>query len=223
MRKTIELINYDFQGDLFIDVGGNVGMWTKQLYDEYNNFIFIEPSYSAIEQAKNNIKDERNKVLFLKNICSDVENTKKSIFSSTADTGNFSVFGKELYGDTKMSEEDIETITINQLLNNNIVKESKDILIKIDTEGSDLDILLGAFNFIKNKKPTIIVEAHFHMYFDQNKYDKIFSFLKENGYNITTYKNTNYLNQANVVFDGKHNGTQMYDMHYQMLIEPTNI
>jgi hypothetical protein len=35
MLKKIEAIEYDFGGDVFIDVGGNVGMWTKELYDLY--------------------------------------------------------------------------------------------------------------------------------------------------------------------------------------------
>lgn len=222
MKKTIELITHDFGGDLFIDVGGNVGMWTKELYNDYKNTIFIEPSSEAINQAKTNINDSSNKVLFIKNICSDAANSKKSIFSSTSDTGNFSVFAKELYGEMKMSEEDIDTITIDELLKLDVVKNSEDILIKIDTEGSDLDIILGAFNFIISKKPTIIVETHFHMHFEQSKYDKILSFLNENNYNVASYKNINYLAQPNLLFDGKHNGIQMHDMHYQMLIQPND-
>jgi hypothetical protein len=43
MQKTIEAITYDFYGDLFIDIGGNVGMWTTEMVDLYGKCIFVEP------------------------------------------------------------------------------------------------------------------------------------------------------------------------------------
>lgn len=222
MKMKIELIEHDFSGDLFIDVGGNIGMWSKILYPYFKNIIFIEPSEEAISTAKLNINDYLNKIEFLKNICSDTNGIKKSIYSCTNDTGNFSVYGKELYQNIQKNEKDIDTLTIDSLIDLKSVKNSNEILIKIDTEGSDLDILLGSLNFIKLKKPTIIVETHFHMNYDVNKYETIIKFLKENNYVINEYKNSDYLSQKYRIFDGKHNGEQMYNLHYQMLIKNIN-
>ena len=131
MKKKMELVEYNFEGDLFVDIGGNVGMWSKELYNEYSKIIFIEPSQKAIDDAKNNIDDSKKKITFLKKICSNILNEKKSIFATTSDTGNFSLFAKDLYGDenVKMTEEDIDTITIDSLLRRNVVKESQKILI----------------------------------------------------------------------------------------------
>ena len=56
MQKTIEAITYDFYGDLFIDIGGNIGMWTTEMVDLYNKCIFIEPSAAAMSDAKRNIE-----------------------------------------------------------------------------------------------------------------------------------------------------------------------
>lgn len=219
MKKRIELIEYDFGGDLFIDVGGNVGMWTSELYNLYNKVYFIEPSSDAISKAKTNLLDQEQKISYYKNICSNVLGEKKSIFSCSTDTGNFSVFGKELYKEGIALEEDmIETITLDSLLP--AIKEHNNILIKIDTEGSDLDILLGSLELIRHKIPTIIMEAHYHMYFDQEKHDKIFNTIRELGYSIQNFKNVNYLTESNRLFDGVHNGAQMYDMHFQILMTP---
>lgn len=219
MRKKIELIEHDFEGDLFIDVGGNIGMWSAELYDLYNKIYFIEPSADAILKAKNNLVDKKHKISYFKNICSNILGEKKSIFSCSSDTGNFSVFGKELYKDNIALEENmIETITLDSLLPT--IKQENNILIKVDTEGSDLDILLGSLELIKEKTPTIIMEAHYHMHFDQDKHDRVFDTIRSLGYSVQNFKNQNYLAQANHIFDGVHNGTQMYDKHFQILMTP---
>ena len=218
MLKTIELITHDFGGDVFIDIGGNVGMWTNELYDLYDRILFVEPS-SAMDEAKNNIADPAGKVTYFKNICSDKADEKKSIFSTTGGTGNFSVYGKELYGDTlgiKLAEEDIGTITVDTAFAP-LVKEGEKVTIKVDTEGADLDILLGSLEFIKKFKPTIVMEAHFHMHYDESKFDTIKSVLDEVGYDITEYK-MGYGGPG--IVDGKHTGDEMRDLHYQILMIP---
>ena len=56
MLKTIESITYDFQpGDVFIDVGGNVGAWTIEMLGLYNKIIFVDPSEAATKDAQQNI------------------------------------------------------------------------------------------------------------------------------------------------------------------------
>lgn len=227
MQKTIEAITYDFFGDLFIDIGGNVGMWTTEMVDLYSKCIFVEPSDAAMTDAKRNIEavcKAKNvpfkNVTFLKNICTDVAGVEKTIFSPTKDAGNFSVFAEELYGSNNitMTEDKIPTITLDSL--ESYITDEKDIFIKIDTEGSDLNVLLGGLGFIEKYKPTIFVEAHYHMYYDETKHEKIWSFLTDLGYELTEFKFSSYKQQATKVFDHKHNGTQMYDMHFQMVFVP---
>ena len=195
-------------------------MWTRELYDLYNKILFIEPSSKALDQAKTNVEDPGQKIRFYKNICSNELNLKKSIYTPSDDSGQFSVFGKELYSDDKivMAEADIETITVDSLISE--VPDGSKVLLKIDTEGSDLDVLLGAFEFVKKYKPTIIMEAHFHMYFDDAKFEKIVNFFNEQGYVVTEHKYPGYMYDASRVFDGVHTGEEMYDLHYQMLMEP---
>ena len=218
MLKTIELITHDFGGDVFVDVGGNIGMWTTGLYDLYDRILFVEPS-SAINEAKANIIDPIGKVTYFKNLCSDKPEEKKSIFS-TAESGNFSIYGKELYSEShgiKLTENDIDTISIdNNLLP--LVKEGEKVTIKIDTEGAELDILLGGLEFIKKIKPTIVMECHFHMYYDKEKFDKIFKVLTDLEYNITEYKNPDYIGSD--IIDGRHTGDEMRNLHYQILMVP---
>jgi FkbM family methyltransferase len=219
MKKRIEAIEHDFAGDLFIDIGGNVGMWSKELYECYDKIFFVEPSELAINKALESIIDSKNKITFYKNIVSSESGLTKSIYSCSDDSGNFSVFGKSLYENTygiKLTEENIDTITLDDFIDS--AEDASKILVKIDTEGSDLDILLGGFDFIKKYSPEIIVEAHFHMYFDQEKFDTIKNFLLDEGYSIKEFRYPDYRSRPDYLFDGVHNGTQMYDLHYQMLI-----
>jgi FkbM family methyltransferase len=217
MKKTIESIEYDFGGDVFVDIGGNVGMWTTVLHELYDKVLFVEPSEIAISKAKQVINDRTGKVKYFKNICSDQVGTKKSIYTPVAESGTFSIYGKELYEDQGivMSEEDIETITLDSLIPE--IGDAKNILVKIDTEGSDLDILLGGKEFIRKYRPLLIVEFHFHMYFNQEKADQVLALLEEMNYDITEYKADGYRYSPNQIFDGKHNGTEMYDLHYHIL------
>jgi FkbM family methyltransferase len=219
MIKKIESFEYDFHGDLFVDIGGNIGMWSSAVYDDYKKIIFIEPSSEAIEVAKTKINDQQGKVKFLKNICSNESGQIKSIATPSEDSGQFSVFGQELYTDINRLEEGIETITLDSLISE--ASEGNRILIKIDTEGCDLDVILGGKEFIKKFKPTLAIEFHFHMYFDDEKYEKVVNFLNDLGYIATEYKFPGYRGEPNRLFDGKHNGLEMYDMHYHMLAEPT--
>jgi FkbM family methyltransferase len=218
MLKTIELITHDFSGDVFIDIGGNVGIWTKELYNLYDRILFVEPS-SAINEAKENIDDPIGKVRYFKNLCSDKPQVKKSIFS-TAESGNFSIYAKELYSEShgiKLTENDIDTISIDSNLLP-LVKEGEKVTIKIDTEGAELDILLGGLEFIKKIKPTIIMECHFHMYYDKEKFDNIFKVLIDLEYDIREHKNSEYTGPA--IIDGRHTGDEMRNLHYQILMVP---
>ena len=120
-----------------------------------------------------------------------------------------------------MRENKVKSVTLDSLMS--YVEEGKtNIFVKVDTEGADLDVLLGGFNFIEKFKPTIFVEAHYHMYFDEEKHSKVFNFLESQGYNLTEFKMPGYISNPHYVFDGKHNGVEMYDRHFQMILVPQN-
>lgn len=229
MLKTIELITYDFQGDLFIDIGANVGMWSTEMVGLYDKIIYVEPGTEAINTGKERISTlckERNvpfeNITFLKNVCSNRAGDDFNLTATGGDTGNLSIFAEELYGadNVVMREDSVKSITLDSLIP--YVEEGKtNIFIKIDTEGADLDVLLGGFEFIKKFKPKIFMEAHYHMYFDEEKHKKVFDFMDEQGYELSEFKMDGYISRPDYVFDGKHNGVEMYDRHFQMLFQPT--
>lgn len=221
MFRKIESFEYDFQGDVFVDIGGNVGMWTNIIYNDYKKIIFIEPSLTAIEKAKTTVNDINSKVQWCRKICSDIADQKKSIYTPNEDTGMFTIYGKELYKENDIinSENDIETVTLDSFISE--AKEGDKVFVKIDTEGSDLDVIIGGQEFIKKFKPTLAIEFHFHMHFDDEKYEKVVNFMNDLGYQVSEFKFSGYISEPDRLFDGKHNGEEMYDMHYHVLAEPT--
>jgi FkbM family methyltransferase len=230
MLKTIESITHDFQpGDVFIDVGGNVGAWTIEMLGLYDRTIFIDPSVAATDQAKINIKTHCeyfnapeliNRVTYHRNLCSSVAGERHSIAATTEDTGNFSIYAESLYGSNniRLSETDIETITLDKFLPE--IKEGGKVLIKIDTEGCDLDVILGGWKLIEKFKPLVIVEMHWHMHYDQEKRDRVFQLFNSLGYTYKDFLFAGYALNPTTIFDGKHNGKQMEKLHFQMMMIP---
>lgn len=224
MLMKIEGIEYDYSGDVFIDIGGNIGMWTTLIGSYYTKILFIEPSQIAMVKAKENITKANliDRVTFIKKICSNIDGEKKSITASCQDSGNFSVFGKELYDQANivLSEDNIETMTLDSLIDG--IEPGSRVTVKIDTEGSELNVLLGAKEFIKKFRPVIVLETHYHMHYDAKKEKEILGFLNNENYSIRESKMLDYKNNPGRIYDGKHNGEQMYNMHYHMLLDPNN-
>jgi len=222
MLMSIEEIEYDYKGDVFLDVGGNIGFWTTKVFPFFNKILFIEPSDLALNQAKQNIEKvgATEKVTYFKNLVSNVAGQFDKVTACSTDTGNFSIYAEKLYGsdNIKLSEDNIETITIDSLIP--LVEPGSKVFMKIDTEGCELDILLGSLEFIRKFRPVIIMETHYHMYYDEEKEGKIIDFLNEEKYSALEIKMPNYLNSPHIIFDGKHNGTEMYDLHYHQILEP---
>jgi len=229
MLRKIENVEYDFpNGDYFIDVGGNRGTWSIEFYEAYKNIIFIDPSRQCIDEARNNIKTHCeyhnipyvDKITFMRNFVSNQSGQSVDIYSCTNDTANYSLYAKELYGanNVTLSETSIETITLDSLMSN-IPNESK-ILIKIDTEGADLDVLLGASKLINKFKPLIVVEMHWHMFYDKCKKEMVFWYLKSLGYTFKTFLNYYWINQPDIIADGTHTGREMVSLHFQMIMIP---
>ncbi len=229
MIKTIESITHDFGGDILIDVGGNVGMWTMELLGLYHKVYFIEPSDLAISQAKINITGHcdyfnqpalKYKVEYIKKICTHSSGHKMSISTTTDDTGNFSVYARDLYGseNIKLSEDNIETMKLDDLLFN--IPDGSKITLKVDTEGCDLDVLLGAQELIKKFKPTMCIEFHWHMNYEEIKKNLFWQLLQQLGYKIIKFNFACYHHEADKMFDHKHKGSDLQDLHFQMLMIP---
>lgn len=129
----------------FVDVGANVGIWSLPMTQFFNKVISYEPSRQNIECIKENVP-------------SQIELREKAVadFQGQAD---FHQAGKNC-GDGKLCREGWKssyTVPVVKLDDENL----QDVdMVKIDTQGWELDVLRGMINLIKDQQPWIMIEIN---------------------------------------------------------------
>jgi FkbM family methyltransferase len=118
-----------------IDIGSNVGMWTRELAQKFEQVYCFEPNPNFIECFNKNIT-ENNVELFEFGL-SNKEHTASQEFNSTQIT---SIPG------------DVQCRTLDSFNLNDID------FIKIDVDGFEVEVLEGAVNTITRNNPVINVE-----------------------------------------------------------------
>ena len=158
---------------VFIDVGSHTGLYTivGLLSNEKNFIISIEPSFINLGRMKSNLRLNnlfKNNSYFL-GAASNYSG--QGFFMGHPDKTFMSKGGKIASSGEKINVIKLDDISIsgNKKING----------IKIDTEGEDFKVLLGAENIIKNFKPHIIIEMR-----ETNKID-IIEFLSKFNYKFS--------------------------------------
>lgn len=167
------------QEGIYIDVGAHTGMYTIAAFvsNKKNCLVSIEPLplnfYRIITNLRLNYFDNL-KIKLLNLAVSDNNKTVK--FDIRTPWSYLSKGGK-------ISEKGVtmKAIKLDSLDFSNNSSEIKGI--KIDTEGEDLKVILGAKEIISKYKPKIIIECR------RNNILEIFNFLSKFGYN-KIYDNT---------------------------------
>ena len=163
-----------------IDVGAHTGLYTitSLRANPKNDVVCFEPYFMNLSRLITNLRLNglSNKVSTILGAVSNFNG--KSKFIVDTEKSYMSKGGKlsEKGEDTNVYK--LDTLFLNKL-------EKKLNAIKIDTEGEDFKVLLGAKNLIMEHKPKIIIEAR-----EENKTD-IANFLKSNSYKIYDVNNLN--------------------------------
>ncbi len=179
---------------VIFDVGGNIGLMSLFFAKQVKNgFVYaFEPTYYALKKFNRNL--ELNKKLAerieLAQYFIYSENSKNpdiKAFSSWKLTGNDDNKHKVHKGVVK-STKDVEAITIDYFVEAKGLKKLD--LIKVDTDGYELQVLRGATKTMLNLKPQIIFEIGLYIMAEKNisysDYVKLFSHV---GYKIVNVKN----------------------------------
>jgi len=168
-------------GDTVIDVGANEGyvsLWLSKLIGATGGVYAIEPNPENLVFLYNNI--ELNTATNIKVIEKAVSDQKaKMPFFCTPNSGawgsltNFSYFSEECI--------DVEVDTLD-----NLFSDLKQLdFLKVDTEGNELKVFLGARQILSRHKPHICFEVNltFWAHNDQSV-DEMFNCLYDLGYKL---------------------------------------
>ena len=166
-----------------IDCGSNFGFYSLFVcsLSNKNKVISIEASPETLKEFKNNIDlNKFNNIKYFNKAVSHVDNAIVELKESEKDWES-SIISSDY---KVINSIKIDTITLDTVLREEILNEET-LIIKIDVEGSDLDVLAGAKKVIQQYKPIIIIE--FSRYITQNQrfnYDYLKAFLVQNEYEI---------------------------------------
>ena len=161
------LLKYVLSGRTFIDIGASEGAWCFRLRPMFERVIAFEPYPVNWQAGSTEIYNE---------VLSDKE---KDVFFHIYSDHNCSgyVFNNKKKHVDWVKSDVLETIKANTKTLDSYNFTDVD-LIKIDVEGAEYDVLLGATKTINKNHPKLIIENH------TKNHKKIKKLLSEWGYNL---------------------------------------
>ena len=181
IRIFTQLYNSLYYTKNIIDIGANFGYHTLLFSRECSmNVYAFEPQIQNFQLLEDNIKNNDIKNIILYNYaCGDHNCEIKMPIYDVSYTVNM--------GDITPNIgciNNLFSITKSVLLDE-ILFPSKIDLIKIDVQGWEKKVLLGATNLLKTHKPLLIVEfEHFQLMKTNTSCKELFNFIREQNYYI---------------------------------------
>jgi FkbM family methyltransferase len=163
-----------------IDVGGNIGFWSKDLCKLFKGVEIFEPDSSNIECLELNLQGNDNYNLHQIGLGST--NTQKEFYHSLVSSGAHT-FNTDHMPSGGVSKSVIEMKTLDSFAFTDID------FIKIDTQGSELDILQGAKQTLMENDCVLNVEIEQKNPRQVEMGKPIFEFMESIGYKkLVRYK-----------------------------------
>lgn len=137
------------RGDLFVDVGANVGTYTVLAASVGAKSISMEPIHNAFDHFMLNIN--LNDIRDIVDARRIGIGSKKGVlkFTNGLDTVNHVVNGREATA-TAVCEVEVETL-------DNVVAKSRPVLVKIDVEGFETEVIEGAKDVLSQKSLLAVI------------------------------------------------------------------
>lgn len=156
-----------------VDIGGNIGFWARDFCEKFDNVVIFEPDSSNLECLKENMKSYTNYTLHEVGLGSK-EETKK-FYTSPTTSGGHSFFRDQIFEDSVGKT----ILQVKRLDDFNITNID---LIKIDTQGSEYDILIGGRETLIKNDCVLNIEIEHKNEAQKQKGKQIIDFLNDIGY-----------------------------------------
>jgi FkbM family methyltransferase len=157
--------------DCAVDVGGNIGLHTVRFAQKFRRVHSFEPTAVNYECLQKNTESLSNVTLHQLGLGNEKTELTIRLPVNSDNCGNFSIV--DFDNNTDTIEESILIVTMDSL---NLAPD----LIKIDVQGFDYNVLVGAADTIKTHKPVIIIESE-----TKKSRNSISELLTAHGYTVT--------------------------------------
>ena len=178
--KNYEIKAYNklqLKGDLCLDIGSHVGIWSKRLSKDFNKVICFEPLQKHIDCHMKNCENLNNIQLF-KYALSD-EEIQTEMITMDFNSGMSSFVEKKF-------KEPISKVIVNTKTLDSFNLPKVDFM-KIDVEGYEKNVIIGGEKTIKKYHPKIYMEV-----WDKNL-KSITKIMNSMGYSVNKFVTNNYL------------------------------
>ena len=148
------------QSGLFIDIGANVGATTipQALNFPHMDFLCIEAHPTVFKVLKKNIKlNLSDNICCINGAVSNTSNgTKLNFYAQRSGANNLGLSSLHLNNDI----EDYDVLSVKSIKVDGLkeANSAKVLMIKVDTQGSELDVLQSCVQIIRQNHPIIIFE-----------------------------------------------------------------
>jgi len=197
-NKINDLKNKGYYPDTILDIGAHHGNWTKNMKNIYNDskyYLFEGIDYSELNQFSNDKNIKAYNVI----LNDKIEQVNWYQMKNTGD----SIYKEKTHHFKNCEIIKRQTIDLNTfIVENNILQESKNILIKIDCQGAEIPILKGSGSILE-KTDFIILEIPLFGQYNEcvpNFLEHI-SFMDKIGFNAYDIIDNHYINGFNMQID----------------------
>jgi FkbM family methyltransferase len=179
-------------GDTFIDIGANFGYFSllaSSFVGEEGHVFSFEPETYNFNCLTNNINLNKNSNITTFNIALGNVERNSFLYLDKVNDGGHTLWGIRKESIDKIGEHEPEKQMIHEVPLDNVVFDksfSSIKILKIDAEGWDHNILMGAVNTIKRFNiPIILAEVYVEGLERSGSSERIYRrFMKELGYNM---------------------------------------
>ena len=157
-RALAQVLNWGFA----IDIGANIGLWSKDLSEYFDNIVCFEPNKKCIECLEKNINKKKSVIY---NHALGSVNTQMDLYTPSFSGGSSFINntrigtdqdGSKIYGEFSKNTSKQKTIikTLDSFNFQNVD------FIKIDVQGFELEVLKGAYKTLRANSPIICIEEN---------------------------------------------------------------
>lgn len=168
------------KGATIVDVGANIGffsMMISKLVDINGQVFSFEPSKTIFDKLNSNLKLNSFVNIYPINLGLGQKDENLILLRNTRYSGLSTIILKQ---DSRVTEEKIKITSLDNYFYNKSIKID---LIKIDTEGFEPEVLLGAKRILKEHKPQIYIELGGGKFLKSSK--QAINILIEYGYKLS--------------------------------------